>query len=163
MDWNQTCDRLRNRMFALARCPWEEKVECVQGPVLTAALEGEKHRFGFIRQHEGQLRLHRNVGRPPAEKFRTVQHTAQLLVRRDSLPDDRAILLVDRRRRQFHSEPPGHRDVRTQFEVPFIVTADVRCNRLRWIEVTPSPLNDDAFHAVGFVARPELLAVPHRA
>ena len=41
MDWNQTCDRLRNRMFALARCPWEEKVECVQGPVLTAALEGD--------------------------------------------------------------------------------------------------------------------------
>lgn len=32
MDWNQTCDRLRNRMFALARCPWEGKVECVQGP-----------------------------------------------------------------------------------------------------------------------------------
>lgn len=41
MDWNQTCDRLRNRMFALARCPWEGKVECVQGPVLTAALEGD--------------------------------------------------------------------------------------------------------------------------
>ena len=41
MDWNQTCDRLRNRMFALASCPWEGKVECVQGPVLTAALEGD--------------------------------------------------------------------------------------------------------------------------
>lgn len=39
MDWNQACERLRHRMFTLARCPWDGNVVCKQGPTLTAQLE----------------------------------------------------------------------------------------------------------------------------
>ena len=41
MDWNQACERLRHRMFTLARCPWDGKIRCTQGSSLTAQWEGD--------------------------------------------------------------------------------------------------------------------------